>query len=65
MRGDVFPTPVPLSEQEKLLLRYVAGTARDEIMAQSRADPDKGAAEESGESPHDLTQVIQRTSDTR
>ena len=65
VRLDVFPTPVPLSEQEWLLLRYMAGTPRDEIMAQSRADPEKGASEESGDSPRDMTQVFQRTSDTR
>jgi hypothetical protein len=37
-RPDVFPTPAPLSEQEKLLLRYLAGTPRAEIVAQSHAD---------------------------
>ncbi|HEX7285258.1 MAG TPA: hypothetical protein VF532_03710, partial [Candidatus Angelobacter sp.] len=37
-RPDVFPTPTPLSEQEKLLLRYLAGTPREEIVAQSHAD---------------------------
>ena len=65
VRGDFFPTPVPLSEQERFLLRYMAGTPRDEIMAQSRADPEKGAPEESGDSPRDMSQVFQRTSDTR
>lgn len=35
----VFPTPSPLSEQEKLLLRYLAGTPRREVQAQSHPDP--------------------------
>ena len=65
VRLDVFPTPVALSEQERLLLRYMAGTPRDEIMAQSRADPEKGAPEEPGDSPRDMTQVFQRASDTQ
>jgi hypothetical protein len=37
-RPDVFPTPTPLSDQEKLLLRYLAGTPREEIVAQSHVD---------------------------
>jgi hypothetical protein len=37
-RPDVFPTPAPLSEQEKLMLRYLAGTPREEIVAQSHVD---------------------------
>jgi hypothetical protein len=37
-RLPVFPTPVPLSEQEQLLLSYVAGTPREEVVAQSRPD---------------------------
>ncbi len=37
-RPDVFPTPTPLSDQEKLLLRYLARTARHEIVAQSHPD---------------------------
>jgi cytoskeletal protein RodZ len=37
-RPDVFPTPAPLSDQEKLMLRYLAGTPREEIVAQSHAD---------------------------
>lgn len=35
-RPDVFPTPEPLSEEEKLLVRYVTRTPREELMAQSR-----------------------------
>jgi hypothetical protein len=37
-RPDVFPTPAPLSKQERLLLRYLAGTPREEIVAQSHVD---------------------------
>ncbi len=37
-RPDRFPTPAPLSDQEKLLLRYLAQTARQEIVAQSHPD---------------------------
>jgi hypothetical protein len=38
MRPDAFPTPTPLSEQERLLLRYLAGTPKEEIVAQSHVD---------------------------
>jgi hypothetical protein len=38
VRKEVFPTPSPLSPQEELLLRYLAGTPRQEVVAQSRAD---------------------------
>jgi hypothetical protein len=38
VRQEVFPTPAPLSPQEQLLLRYLAGTPRHEVVAQSRAD---------------------------
>jgi hypothetical protein len=37
-RPAVFPTPTPLSEQEKLLLSYLAGTPREEVIAQSHPD---------------------------
>lgn len=37
-RPDVFPTPAPLSEQEKLLVRYLTGTPREELIAQSHPD---------------------------
>ncbi|HLJ27602.1 MAG TPA: hypothetical protein VKY85_12900 [Candidatus Angelobacter sp.] len=45
LRQQVFPTPAPLSDQERLLLRYLAGTPRDEVAAQSRVDE---PAEETG-----------------
>jgi hypothetical protein len=64
-RADVFPTPAPLSEQEKLLLRYMAGTPREEKLAQSRPQAAENDSEETSESPHDMTQVLQRSSDTR
>lgn len=38
VRQEVFPTPIPLSEQERLLLRYLAGTPRDEVAAHARED---------------------------
>lgn len=37
-RPDVFPTPAPLSDQEKLMLRYLARTPRSEIASQSHGD---------------------------
>jgi hypothetical protein len=39
VRQLVFPTPVPLSEQEILLLRYLSRTPRQELLAQSHPDP--------------------------
>ena len=38
VRQEVFPTPVPLSEQERLLLRYLARTPRDEVASHAHAD---------------------------
>jgi hypothetical protein len=35
-RPAIFPTPAPLSEQEKLMLVYVAQTPKEEIIAQMR-----------------------------
>jgi hypothetical protein len=37
-RPDVFPTPAPLSDQERLMLLYLARTAKHEIVAQSHPD---------------------------
>ena len=39
VRQEIFPSRTPLSEQEQALLRYLAGTSREEIIAQSRPDP--------------------------
>jgi|SRR5579862_8996624 len=38
VRPEVFPTPAPLSEQERLLLRYLAGTPRDEVVSRAHED---------------------------
>lgn len=38
LRQEVFPTPSPLSEQEKLLLHYLAATPREELVAQSHPE---------------------------
>lgn len=38
VREALFPTPTPLSEQERLLMRYLAATPRTEIAAQSHKD---------------------------
>lgn len=37
-RPEIFPTPSPLSDQEKLMLRYLAHTTRQEVVAQSHPD---------------------------
>lgn len=39
VRQKVFPTPVALSEQEALLLRYLSHTPREELLAQAHPDP--------------------------
>lgn len=38
VRQEVFPTPVPLSEQEALMLRYLAGTPRSEVAVHAHQD---------------------------
>lgn len=67
VRQEVFPSRSPLSEQEKLLLRYLAHTPREELIAQSRPDPPpEDDDDDSGEpSPQNLTQVPSRNSNTR
>ena len=41
-RPSVFPTPGPLSEQEKLMLAYVARTPKEELVAQVKGpDPEE------------------------
>ena len=43
IRQQVFPSATPLSEQEQLLLRYLARTPKEELAAQSRSDePSEG-----------------------
>jgi hypothetical protein len=40
VRKEVFPTPEPLSNQERMLLRYLAQTPREELLTESHPDPD-------------------------
>jgi hypothetical protein len=40
-RPAIFPTPVALSEQEKLMFAYLANTPREEVAAQSQRDDQK------------------------
>ena len=67
VRQEVFPSPSPLSEQEKLLFRYLARTPRAEIIAQSHPDPqDEGEENDLKNSrPENLTQLLQKSSNTR
>ena len=65
-RPAVFPTPTPLSEQEKLLLSYVAGTPREEMIAQSHPDePPVVGDQDQTEAIPDLTHIPQKLSNTR
>jgi hypothetical protein len=65
-RPAVFPTPTPLSEQERLLLSYYARTPRKELIAQSQPDQKPEiAADESGLTVPDLVLVPQKSSNTR
>lgn len=38
VRREVFPTPVPLSEQERLLLQYLRRTPREEVASHAHED---------------------------
>jgi hypothetical protein len=69
VRQEVFPSRSPLSEQEKLLFRYLERTPHEEIVAQSHVDP-QGDGEDDGQHSHDdrpnnLTQIHQQNSNTR
>ena len=65
-RPQVFPTPTPLSEQERLLLSYYARTPREELIAQSHPDePPAIADDESALTVPDLVLVPQKSSNTR
>ena len=65
-RPAVFPTPTPLSEQEKLLLSYVAGTPREEVIAQSHPDePPVVGDQDQTETIPDLTLIPQKLGNTR
>jgi hypothetical protein len=68
IRQEVFPSPSPLSEQEKLLFRYMARTPREELVSQSHPDPpqaEDGGTDLKDGSPNNLTQVQQHSSNTR
>jgi hypothetical protein len=65
-RPAVFPTPTPLSEQEQLLLRYYAGTPREELIAQSHPDePPVVGDQDQTEAIPDLIHIPQKLSNTR
>jgi hypothetical protein len=64
-RPAIFPTPTPLSEQEKLLLRYLAGTPREEVIAQSRPEEPMTADQDQTEAIPDLAHFQQKISNTR
>lgn len=65
-RPAVFPTPTPLSEQEQLMLSYLARTPRQELIAQSHPDePPAIAQDESGLAVPDLVSVPQKSSNTQ
>lgn len=64
-RPQIFPTPTPLSEQEQLLLRYFAGTPREEVIAQSHPDEPPVSGQDQTEALPDLSHVPQRLSNTR
>jgi hypothetical protein len=64
-RPAVFPTPTPLSEQEKLLLSYVAGTPREEVIAQSHPnEPPVVGDQDQTEAIPDLTLIPQKLGNT-
>lgn len=67
VRQEVFPSPSPLSEQEKLLLRYLTRTPREELIAQSRPDPpdEMDDSDSNDNRPQNLTQIPQRSGNTR
>ena len=65
VRQEVFPTPAPLSDQERMLLGYLAGTPRQEIIAQSK--PDQPSLDETLEEQivPETQPVIQRSNSTQ
>jgi hypothetical protein len=66
-RQPVFPTPTPLSEQERLLLSYYAQTPRQELIAQSHPDepPQVGVENQSNIAVPEVIFVPQKSSNTR
>ncbi len=57
-RQQVFPTPVPLSEQEKLMYHYLVGTPRQELVAQARPDRQLDQLEDQLEALHQPTEEM-------
>jgi len=65
-RPAVFPTPTPLSEQERLLLSYYSRTPREEVIAQSHPDePPVMGDQDQTEAIPDLMHIPQKFSNTR
>jgi hypothetical protein len=65
-RPAVFPTPTPLSEQERMLLQYYSGTPREEVIAQSHPDePPVVGDQDQTEAIPDLMHIPQKLSNTR
>jgi len=65
-RPAVFPTPTPLSEQERLLLQYYSRTPREEVIAQSHPDePPVVGDQDQTEAIPDLMHIPQKFSNTR
>jgi hypothetical protein len=65
-RPPVFPTPTPLSEQERLLLQYYSRTPREEVIAQSHPDePPVVGDQDQTEAIPDLMHIPQKLSNTR
>jgi hypothetical protein len=65
-RPSVFPSPSPLSEQERLLLSYYARTPREELVAQSNPEePPVIGDDESNIAIPNLISVPQKSSNTR
>ena len=65
-RPAIFPTPMPLSEQERLLLSYYSHTPREEVIAQSHPDePPVVGDQDQTEAIPDLMHIPQKASNTR
>ena len=65
-RPAVFPTPTPLSEQERMLLQYYSRTPREEVIAQSHPDePPVVGDQDQTEAIPDLMHIPQKVSNTR
>jgi hypothetical protein len=63
-RPEVFPSPTPLSEQERLLLSYLTSTPREEIVAQSHPDEPPVIGQDQTEAVPDQSRAPQRFSNT-